>query len=489
MSEQEKLFADIIGYIQELEQVPNRSNEEQKKLETLYELRVEVEQTLMHTPVSTQKEIIEASPVATPEDDKAPKTGVRQRRNTSIQKPVQEKEENSSVTKGVRVSQKSAPEQKASTPTQPAKVSTPVETAKTFIAEAIQSPEAKKAVEAATTVYTQTSTKVRESQLVKSAVASVQAQGEDFFGLYTLSLIVEAAVGLVRFILSIVILGFFALIFGVVTATMFTPISLRSADSLLAHAQAWLLLALVVSLWFGFGTVINSIIASVIPFVPAGAKIADQIGAREPTKEEKQKVTDILASIGKKYAIYTPLQDEVYILENVVPNAYSIGTSLFLTSGLFNSDFLGPAIAHELGHIQHGNAKQLLAIRRFIRPLAYWIGIDRQIKPGGVVASGNIGGSIQLNDDSALYYRLKAIKSKFLLGFLFGGLSVVFLSHKWAGYWKHQDYRADNLAVKIGYKRELIAYLEEYKDFDVAIPYGLSLRAYTALRLERIRDT
>jgi Zn-dependent protease with chaperone function len=74
-----------------------------------------------------------------------------------------------------------------------------------------------------------------------------------------------------------------------------------------------------------------------------------------------------------------------------------------------------------------------------------------------------------------------------LLAFWFGGLGLLLLGRSWAQFWRQRDFLADDYAYSIGQDDNLMAVLEIYRHVDVAQPYLLTNRPYTAERLDRLK--
>lgn len=81
----------------------------------------------------------------------------------------------------------------------------------------------------------------------------------------------------------------------------------------------------------------------------------------------------------------------------------------------------------------------------------------------------------------------KALQIKLWLAFWFGGLGLFFLGRQWARFWRTRDFFADNYAVQLGQADHLVEILRSYRHVDVAQPFLLSNRPYTAERLDRLQ--
>lgn len=82
---------------------------------------------------------------------------------------------------------------------------------------------------------------------------------------------------------------------------------------------------------------------------------------------------------------------------------------------------------------------------------------------------------------------MQTIQAKLRYAFWFGGNGLLWLGQSWAEYWRERDFRADIFAAKLGYGQELAEFLSEYQNLDIAQPYLLRGRPYSAERLENLK--
>ena len=163
---------------------------------------------------------------------------------------------------------------------------------------------------------------------------------------------------------------------------------------------------------------------------------------------------------------------------------------MYVSRGAVESEYLPGILAHELGHVANKDGDLLLSLRQFIIPFAYFVGIDRQPLPAGAVtATGRSVYSTQIvTDDSGLYYKVKALQIKLLMAFVFGGMGLLMLGREWARFWRERDLQADRFVKNIGQAEPLIQVLEKYQHTDVAQPFLLTNRPYTAERLHHLKQ-
>lgn len=240
----------------------------------------------------------------------------------------------------------------------------------------------------------------------------------------------------------------------------------------------------------GFAPILWSLITLWIPGLSTGAEEARKLGARRPV-EALGEVQAIDTALGDLRAVATanktPFSEPVAVLvsPHMFPGAYTVGRIIYLHSGLFKTNYLKTALAHELGHLTYKDGRLLLALRRLIIPLAYWFGIDRSPKPAGLLSGGRVY-NVDMGDDAAMYYKMKTLSTKMTMAFLMGGLGLLYRSMQWADAWKVKDFRADAFACKLGEGQNLKQFLSEYQELETAQPYLLVGRPYAAERIEQI---
>lgn len=239
-----------------------------------------------------------------------------------------------------------------------------------------------------------------------------------------------------------------------------------------------------------FTPTIFSLLTLLIAQVGAGKAESRKLGAREPTTalEEGQKIKQAkeeLTAQAKKRGIRMSEPVSIQVIDTLFVNSYTVGRVIYLTTGLLKTQFVKPALAHELGHLTKKDGRMLLALRRLIVPLAYWIGIDRSPRPIGLIAGGTVQ-KVDIGDDAALYYKMKTLSMRLRLAFFLGGLGLLLKGKEWANHWQMRDYDADGYAVSLGEGMSLQHFLREYQELDIPQPYLLSGRPYTAERIQNI---
>jgi Zn-dependent protease with chaperone function len=323
--------------------------------------------------------------------------------------------------------------------------------------------------------------------------------------LYLRTLLIEGLAALVRsgvyFLASLFLLSPLYILLLVTTRNMYMQrtTGFLGGGNLVPDYGAWLLgntgtyfmITALVGFAFGSWPLLRSLFHMAFPYTRSGDGEQEQeaLGAREPTRTEHQKIIDALETIHASAGTQTVAAPSKWlVIDAPVPDAYTIGSTVYLARAAIEDSHLAGIMAHELGHIAHQDGDVVLALRRFIIPLAYFVGIDRQPMPAGAVLTR--GSNIQLdvirNDDEKTFYRFKALQIKLGLAFWCGGLGMFFLGRQWARFWRARDFLADDYAVQLGQADSLMGILKTYRHVDMAQPFLLTNRPYTAERLDRL---
>ena len=224
-------------------------------------------------------------------------------------------------------------------------------------------------------------------------------------------------------------------------------------------------------------------------------------GAREPSQRERVAVKQALDAVLDRAPKGIVGFHEWYVVDDPMPNAWVVGTTLYLTRGVIGvaldtvddqNHFLPAVIAHELGHLNSTDGLLTLALRRLILPPVF---ILSQLS-GNYMAPGTLltGGSGNKNDQGAFgsnqvmfTFSLIALFLMILLGLAGGGLGIFLLNPLWTWYWRDREYTADDFAAQCGQAHNLIEYLERYQFFDTATPFFLGSHPYTELRIDKLQ--
>lgn len=308
--------------------------------------------------------------------------------------------------------------------------------------------------------------------------------------LYLLTLGIECSLALIRAIAFGVLMS---LLFG----SFFAFISLLIAPSTLEYAEGKGLSALLAAtigsggVGFLFGVLIAyaPIVLSVatwIGIIPGGNIVTCwALHARQPSRREVQKIKEALEVIDARCEnVKEPTT--FFIIDEVYPNAYIVGSTLYLTKDLVRGDYLLPVLAQAIGYAHNGDGLRLLALRRLVLPPFYWFSREKQTE----MLSKAVGfaGQAERLLDIRLSMKVAAsgMITTFVLACIGGGIGVLLSSMFWESYWCHADYAADDFVGQCGLAEELVAYLDTYSTFVFPIPYQMNTRPPIELRRDNL---
>src|SRR5690606_17458948 len=129
------------------------------------------------------------------------------------------------------------------------------------------------------------------------------------------------------------------------------------------------------------------------------------------SQREKENVVQVWEEIQTRNEGVT-FHKRWYVIDSLLPNAYSIGTTLYLTSGSIRTsdgnpdEFLGALIAHEIGHLENGDSSTLKALRNFVLPFIQHLLSERPRK----ITRGTVSteGGQDVDDNQKLFYAIAA---------------------------------------------------------------------------------
>lgn len=212
-------------------------------------------------------------------------------------------------------------------------------------------------------------------------------------------------------------------------------------------------------------------------------------GARAPTPFEDAvmwRALDELDAASGGWVATVLGNTRLFVLEGTELSACVVGTGLYITRPLLDADtrYLAPVLAHELGHLDSGDARLVLALRRFEVPEGKRVAIGADRLAGGAVRAGTLTRhplGCLLGFWFGLIFKL--------FGFGRGGLGLRVTGPGWAGYWREREFAADRYAHALGQGRGLIEYLRRNRFLDAAIPYFplVSEQPYITERIDRLR--
>ncbi len=207
------------------------------------------------------------------------------------------------------------------------------------------------------------------------------------------------------------------------------------------------------------------------------------LGARAPSKRERAFLQHAFDELTRdRPEVKAP--SAYFVIDNGAPNAFVIGTTLYVHSGLLTRQHQGSLlglVAHALAHRNSYDGRLMLATRRLVLPPIYLL--SRSV---GTVAPGTIIHSIGSGNVSGCLAATVVIALSLALSLGGGGFGLWLLNPFWVAYWREREYEADDFAKQLGADGSLRSFLEQHKVHDVSAPYFLSSMPSNELRIDRL---
>lgn len=306
--------------------------------------------------------------------------------------------------------------------------------------------------------------------------------------LYIVTLLLEFLTGLWRFVHFLVPLFFVFLILGAFFQydTYFGPDWTRrmGAHSMEVYRIAVLEGAVRWSVFWAFVLSYANIFLSLQALRAGGGYLTRFVlGARQMSSREKDTIYAALEEIAGRAKGSVKGFSEVYILDTPFDQVNLIGTTLYISSGAVQSENLRVLLAHEIGHLDNDDGRIVLALRRMVFvPFQLFLAGVRKYSTNAANPKPELK---EFEAMEVFYYLMNKLLFVFcaLWG---GGLGVWLTSWHWARYFRETDYKADEFVVSLGYKDQLIEYLEQGKFYDTAVPYMAGWHPANELRIDRL---
>jgi Zn-dependent protease with chaperone function len=295
--------------------------------------------------------------------------------------------------------------------------------------------------------------------------------------LYLLTLLLEVPGMVLRFLLGLVLAPLLFLPFGALWVALFE----RGGDHV-AH----LLFTMGTDLATGFALLValGGPVTSLLTLIalPGGAWLTRwSLGAREPSMREREQIILALQNAAAQAPEGTTGPSRWFVLDRTTPEAFVIGTTLYLSRVMIHSPYLMAVLAHELGHLNSLDGRMTLALRRLVLPPVLWVSAGLgQIAPRAVAAS-----VLMRSSAGCIAGTLMGLGALFLL-LAGGGIGLWLLNPLWVGYWRSREFAADAFAAACGYADQLAQFLEQRQFFDVPVPYFMTPEPPIELRIDRL---
>lgn len=279
-------------------------------------------------------------------------------------------------------------------------------------------------------------------------------------GPYAFTLYLECMVSLLRILPSFLPATFLFGLSGVFLAFGLRMIGVLEAGELDPWIEQYIIpIVIVGAVIIAFLPVVLSLLTLTV--LPGGYGLsAKELDAREPNDEEREILLGAQRQILAEAPEGTIGPTRWLVLNKPDENAFVLGTTIYIHWGLIDSEYLGPVLAHELGHLNHGDGRLMLALRRFVPPPLSYIPMER------------IG---------CLALPLMAFG---------GGAGLMLMTPLWNRHWQRREFLADRFAYECGQAVGLIEFLELYEFFDVAVPFGFLRRSHphSAARTDKLNQ-
>lgn len=207
------------------------------------------------------------------------------------------------------------------------------------------------------------------------------------------------------------------------------------------------------------------------------------LGAREGSRREEDKVMVVyerLQSLGHEDV---QSHNNWWVIDAFLPQAFTVGSDLYLTSAAINSEWLAPILAHEMAHLRQKDGLLLSALRNTVYPVVQ----SRMTNMGGLGKGAFLGEDKEAPQTSVDVVESFGNQARTLFyAAIFGGLGVIVYAREWAEWFRERDYLADDYVIELELGSELLSYLEANKKFSMAAPFSANWTQYTELRIDRV---
>lgn len=203
------------------------------------------------------------------------------------------------------------------------------------------------------------------------------------------------------------------------------------------------------------------------------------LGARDVSTREQDRLQSVLDDLLERGHSNVKVHDNWWVIDYPIPQAFTIGTDLFITREAITGNHLAAILGHELGHLNYNDGRLFKAVRSFVYPFI-------QFK------TANLNTYARFHTEAPAKTQYEAVKifdvelKTALWAIVFGGFSIIYYAKDWAEHFRELDFHADDFAVKLGLAGELVDYLEEVQKTDMAVPFYASWIPYTELRIDKL---
>ncbi len=263
-----------------------------------------------------------------------------------------------------------------------------------------------------------------------------------------------------------------------ITFAVAAIVLLTRGESMVA-AERYVEFAVIPTLW--------SIFALITP-LGGGWWWLNNMGGREPSERERTAYNDAIQLLQAHAVTPLRLPGMWFVTDEPQPDAAVCGSTLMLSRGLLESEYLPAVLAHELGHLATSDGKLTAAINRLIiNPF-----------PKAREKQRRERSPMMIVPDSKLLLTITLFGSglwavRWVVRFARGGFGLMLLVPFWGSYWREREYIADQYAASLGQAEELADFLEVHALMhDHPVPFiWLTEHTHppTELRIDQLRKT
>lgn len=308
--------------------------------------------------------------------------------------------------------------------------------------------------------------------------------GYRFFVLYAGTIVIELFASLIRSIPIFFVVGFIIWAFNL--PEFFTRV-MRLQD---AEGFQYLLLWIsdvfrTIGNWTEFLAILNILWSLWAYFgAPSGGLLTRwALGARQASRREADIYYNATENLKPSFPPKTLVHSSFWVIDSNAPNTYTIGRALYVTTRALHDNHFPALLAHEIGHRNQGDGSYLKALRNLVYPfMGHALTSSRNLR----TADLKRGDVARAENDKGLLYTITEQVSALLFSVFFGGLGVLLMSPFFAMWFRTRDYQADAFVVKLNFGQMLLEHLEEFSQFDVAVPFWNLWTPYTELRVDNI---
>lgn len=172
------------------------------------------------------------------------------------------------------------------------------------------------------------------------------------------------------------------------------------------------------------------------------------------------------------------VHDRWWVIDNPIPQAFTLGSDLYLTTGLLAADYLPGVVAHEMARLYQNDGKMAHALRSMVFPFV-------QYRTTSIGQMTGIREETVSNSVEAVEF-FGARGKIFLYALVLGGFSLLWYKKEWAEYFRERAFLADKYVVYLNLEHDLLEYLKENKGQTTAVPFSTNWVPYAELRMDRV---